>query len=34
MAIIYIVIGVLFFIFIIGPALVGLLDWLDELFKK
>ena len=32
--VIYVFVGILFFIFLIGPALVGLIEIIVELWKK
>jgi len=32
--VVYIFLGILFFIFLIGPALVGLIETIEELWKK
>lgn len=32
--IIYILMGILWFVFFIGTALVGLIEWLEEIFEN
>lgn len=32
--IVYILIGSLFFIFLVAPAIIGLVEWLEEIFKN